>query len=221
MIKVYENIHFQWVLNNFRTHKDSVEMAKLFQLEFNIPMTAQKMRGLWKRLDLRKNNQHKYTKEQDAWLIKNHETKSFSKLTKDFNDSFNCNVTKKGIEQRCYQRLKLRYIDRERFNNKIAWNKKNIGEEHTDPKGNIYIKSDNEKWILKARYIYEKYIGKVEKGYQIIQLDGNKNNFDLNNLAKVHTKNMIMLNRNKWLGKGEISKTALLYCELHYLKENR
>lgn len=146
MIKVYNDKHFQWVLDNFRTHKDSAEMAKSFQLEFNIVMTAQKMRSLWKRLDLKKNNQHKYTKEQDAWIVNNHMSTSINNLVKKFNNKFNVNISYNAFGQHIRKTLKLKYDNQNIFNNKIPGNKRPIKSERIDTRGNIMIKIKNQKY---------------------------------------------------------------------------
>ena len=215
--KVYSEEQYAWTIKNFSTYPDSVKLSKAFSERFDIEISPSKMRSLCKNLNLRRNNQNKYTKKQNEWLIKNHESKSFSKLASEFNAVFGTCVTSSAISNHCQVYLDLRYANPQAFNNKIPANKKDIGTERIDKRsGSILIKTEDG-WVYKARYIYEKHYGKIENKQQVIQLDGNKHNFSIDNLKSVPLKYMVMLNRNKWLGKGEISKTALLYCELHYL----
>lgn len=73
----------------------------------------------------------------------------------------------------------------------IPWNKVKIGSE-IEERGYIRVKISNHpktrtRWRLKHHIIYEKYhpnikIGKTDR---VIFLDGNKRNFDINNLKLV------------------------------------
>lgn len=214
--RVYNEKHRQWVRDNFLKHKNSILLSDAFSLEFNTEMTPIKMKGLCKMLGLRRNNQNKYTKEQKEWLKKNHETKSFTQLVKDFNSKFNCNVTSGAISQQCRTYLGLKYENPEKFNNKIAWNKKDLYSERVTKRGEVHIKNEKGVWVNKGRYVYEQEFGDLDEDCQVIHLDGDRLNCNIENLKSVPLKYMPMLNRNKWLGKGEISKTALLLCELKY-----
>ena len=218
--KVYNDEHFNWVISSFNKYQNSAEMAKDFECKFSIATSAEKMRSLCKRFNLLRNNQHHYTACQNEWLRQHHDTVSYSNLTKAFNLKFGTNVTSRAISGHCYQYLGLKSQDTEKFNNKNAWNNLPIGTEHDTQRG-IMVKSSKNKWELKARYIYEKHNGTLEKGYQITQLDGDKNNFNLDNLVKVPVKYMLMLNRNNWLGKGEVSQTAIKFCELIYVMKDK
>ena len=67
-------------------------------------------------------------------------------------------------------------------------------------KGEGYVKvkvAEPNKWELKHKLIYEKHYGKVEEGDAIIFLDGNKTNFNIDNLILVSKSEMSILNRNK------------------------
>ena len=67
-------------------------------------------------------------------------------------------------------------------------------------KGEGYVKvkvAEPNKWELKHKLIYEKYYGKVEEGDAIIFLDGNKTNFNIDNLYKVSRHQLLLMNKNK------------------------
>ena len=67
-------------------------------------------------------------------------------------------------------------------------------------KGEGYVKvkvAEPNKWELKHKLIYEKYYGKVEEGDAIIFLDGNKANFNIDNLYKVSRHQLLLMNKNK------------------------
>ena len=61
----------------------------------------------------------------------------------------------------------------------IPHNHKKVGSERIT-KGYIEIKTQEpNKWQLKHRYIYEKKYGKIPDGYNLIFLDGNRQNIEL------------------------------------------
>lgn len=215
-IRIYKDVHVDFIRQNYYLCVDSIELTHKFNQEFNMNVSAPTIRSLCKRNGFYRNNQNVYTKEQDEWMKRHHESKSVSNLVKDFNIFFNLNISANAYGQRC-RHIGLKYKNPTIFGNKIAWNKSEIESERVDPKtGYTEIKNQKGKWINKARYLYEKHIGEVTNKEQVIQIDGNKNNFELSNLVKVSKQYMLMLNRNNWLGKDEISKTAIKYCELHY-----
>lgn len=52
--------------------------------------------------------------------------------------------------------------------------------------GKDYVRIDNRKYQVKTRFVWEQYYGrKIPKDYEVIQLDGDKNNFDISNLGLV------------------------------------
>ena len=48
----------------------------------------------------------------------------------------------------------------------------------------------------------------------MIHLDGDNTNYDINNLEPVTRSEHIILGRNDWHGKGEITRTGIKYAKL-------
>lgn len=78
------------------------------------------------------------------------------------------------------------------------------------------IKIGKNKWIDKQRYIYEQYYGKIPKDCVIIFLDGNRDNFDINNLKcitkeqhRIIAGNCLYFN-NKYLNEISIDNAELI-----------
>ena len=213
----YDENHFNWVRDNFELYSSSTSMAKAFEVNFDISITSTRMRSLWKRLGLRKDNQHRYTQEEDLWLAKYANTVPYSELVTLFNSEFNTCLTKGAIMQHCEMRLGIYSDSPNEFNNRIAWNKLPIGSERLDKRsGTILIKTEKG-WINKARYVYEQSHGIIPPEHQVIFLDGNRKNFDLDNLYCIPTKYMVLMNRNNWCtGDRDITLAAIKYCELYY-----
>lgn len=123
---------------------------------------------------------------------------------------------------------------------RIPWNKglkgwrksqpKNLFEKghlpkQTRPEGNERLNKDGftevkidyrNKWRLKHHLIYEDYYGeKLIKGDKVIFLDGNKQNFNPKNLARVSTSEQVCLARSKLLCDDmELNKAAINLAKL-------
>ena len=63
---------------------------------------------------------------------------------------------------------------------------KPIGTEYTNSGGLVLVKVDKNKWVYKGRLIYENYYGvKLKEDEMIIFLDGNRKNFNIDNLKLI------------------------------------
>ncbi len=95
-----------------------------------------------------------------------------------------------------------------------------IGTERVKDRDRIYVKVAKNKWIYKQRYIYEQYHKvKLTSNDFIIFLDGDKTNFDIDNLYRVtryeaaHLGNICGGSKNKDVTKLGID-TARLYIKI-------
>lgn len=80
----------------------------------------------------------------------------------------------------------------------IPVNYRPVGSERVNIYGYTEIKvEDPNKWRLKHVVIWEKHNGPVQKGYNIIFGDGNKQNLDIDNLILVSKRQLLILNRKK------------------------
>jgi hypothetical protein len=101
---------------------------------------------------------------------------------------------------------------------KVMGNRIPIGTEYVKPDGMVLVKVRPNKWKYKQRYIYEQYY-KVElpKDIMVIFLDGDRTNFNIDNLMAVSTpeynciKNKDLLSNN-----AMVTKTAILGARLYY-----
>lgn len=83
--------------------------------------------------------------------------------------------------------------------------------------GYSFIKvAEPKKWQLYQRYVWEKaHRTKLSKDQIVIFLDGNKENFDSDNLAVVTRKELMILNHEKMLtADKDLSKTGVLVAKL-------
>lgn len=77
-------------------------------------------------------------------------------------------------------------------------------------------------WKLKHRVIWENHNGQVPKGYVVIFLDGDKTNFDINNLACVSRNELKILNKNGLIyDNAEATKTGIAIAKVIATKQKR
>ena len=96
-------------------------------------------------------------------------------------------------------------------------NYKPLGSERITKDGycEIKVSDTGRRWRLKHVLIYEKHHGKVPKGSAVIFLDGDKRNFDIDNLYLVTRSQLAMLNKNSLIQKdAELTKTAINVVDL-------
>lgn len=101
-----------------------------------------------------------------------------------------------------------------------------IGEEHmrysgshpNDP-GYVYVKvcdgKGNKNWKLKHQIIYEKYYGKIPPGHKVIFADGNRFNFEKNNLILVSNSEELIMNKRQLRYKDkDLTRTGTLIAKV-------
>ena len=94
----------------------------------------------------------------------------------------------------------------------IAQNRKPIGSTRVSVDGYKLIKiAEPNKWALYHRHLWEKTHGeKLSKNEVVIFADGDKTNFDIDNLVKVSRSNLLYLNNNKLIfDDPELTKTGV------------
>lgn len=94
----------------------------------------------------------------------------------------------------------------------IPKNHKPVGSTRVDRDGYKLIKiAEPNKWIVYSRYVYEKAHGeKLKKNEAVIFADGDKSNFDIDNLVKVSRANLLYLNNKKLIfDDPELTKTGV------------
>lgn len=157
-----------------------------------------------------------FTPEEQLFIKNNVKGKKVIELTNLFNKTFNKNIKENQIRN-FKKKNKLKSGVNTKFNKgQIPHNYKPVGSEFIDKEGYTYIKIfDPNKWVLKQRYIYEKYKGKIPKGYSVIFADSDKTNFDINNLLLVEDKDkLVAKNKHLIFDDAELTKTGLLISKL-------
>lgn len=95
-------------------------------------------------------------------------------------------------------------------------NHRPVGSERITKDGYLEIKiAEPNKWQRKHRFVYEQKFGKIPRGYTISFADGNKLNFDLDNLMLVkRAENLIMNRMALYCNHAECTKSGLLVVKV-------
>lgn len=171
-----------------------------------------------------------YTTEEDCFLITNFENYSWERLTELLNAKFGTSRNFRTVKCHCRKTLNLKKVKNaceyaqipsdeigtEKWENGFLWVKIN------NLKGSRKTRSVQQNWVQKHRFIWSQKYGEIPKECQIVFLDGDRTNFDIENLYCVNTSIMTRMNRNHWFTESrEHTLTAIKLCELHFaLKES-
>ncbi|MCH4891200.1 HNH endonuclease [Acidaminobacter sp. JC074] len=93
-----------------------------------------------------------------------------------------------------------------------------VGTERTNGDGYIEVKYADGKncWRGKHVLLWEEHYGPLEKGNAVIFGDGDKRNFEINNLIKVTRRQLLELNRRNLIQKdSELTKTGVLIADIN------
>lgn len=91
-----------------------------------------------------------------------------------------------------------------------------LGSERITVDGYTEIKiAEPNKWRLKQQLIWEEHNGKIPKGSVVLFGDGDKSNFDINNLILVSRKQLLIMNNNKLIKDDtELTKTGVVIADI-------
>lgn len=91
-----------------------------------------------------------------------------------------------------------------------------VGSERVNVDDYVEIKvSDPKTWVGKHTYIWEEYNGPRPKGHVIIFGDGDRHNFDINNLILVSRQQLVRLNQNGLIkNDAELTRSAIILTDI-------
>lgn len=155
-------------------------------------------------------------KEQEQFLRDNVRGKTRQELADLLNQKFGTNYTVHQIKY-YKQKFGLKSGINSQFQKKqTPHNKKPIGTEFVDERGYVHIKTaEPNTWEWKQRYIYRTMKGEIPKGYFVVFADGDKTNFDIDNLILMkHNDVLVMNSMNLFSSDAELTKTGHLLAQV-------
>lgn len=190
----------------------------------------------------------KYTDEMKQFILDNYKGRYNQELADLFNQKFNTNITSRTIKsykannklnsgltgkfrkgrtphnkgkkmpKEVYEKVKHTMFAK----GNVPPNHRPVGSERISKDGYIEVKvAEPNKWRLKQRVVYEEAKGKIPEGCPIIFLDGNKRNFDINNLRCITRSELLYLNCNGLNNSNEITETGILMARLDRAKNKK
>lgn len=190
----------------------------------------------------------KYTDEMKQFILDNYKERYNQELADLFNQKFNTNITSRMIKsykannklnsgltgkfrkgqtphnkgkkmpKEVYEKVKHTMFAK----GNVPPNHRPVGSERISKDGYIEVKvAEPNKWRLKQRVVYEEAKGKIPEGCPIIFLDGNKRNFDIDNLRCITRSELLYLNCNGLNNSNEITETGILMARLDRTKNKK
>lgn len=190
----------------------------------------------------------KYTDEMKQFILDNYKGRYNQELADLFNQKFNTNITSRTIKsykannklnsgltgkfrkgqtphnkgkkmpKEVYEKVKHTMFAK----GNVPPNHRPVGSERISKDGYIEVKvAEPNKWRLKQRVVYEETKGKIPEGCPIIFLDGNKRNFDIDNLRCITRSELLYLNCNGLNNSNEIMETGILMARLDRAKNKK
>ena len=190
----------------------------------------------------------KYTDEMKQFILDNYKGRYNQELADLFNQKFNTNITSRTIKSykannNLNSGLTGKFIKGQTPHNKgkkmpkevyekvkhtmfakgnVPPNHRPVGSERISKDGYIVVKvAEPNKWRLKQRVVDEEAKGKIPEGCPIIFLDGNKRNFDIDNLRCITRSELLYLNCNGLNNSNEITETGILMARLDRTKNKK
>jgi hypothetical protein len=134
---------------------------------------------------------HKYTPEEMQFIRDNITGRSYAEFTEMFNRRFGCSLSTVALEQKIIKNCRLS----NGLSSGNFFRIKPVGTELIKPDGYIIVKTNPGSWKRKHRIIWEAANGPIPKDCAVIFADGDKSNFNLDNLLLVSTKELGIMNR--------------------------
>lgn len=190
----------------------------------------------------------KYTDEMKQFILDNYKGRYNQELADLFNQKFNANITSRTIKsykannklnsgltgkfrkgqtphnkgkkmpKEVYEKVKHTMFAK----GNVPPNHRPVGSGRISKDGYIEVKvAEPNKWRLKQRVVYEEAKGKIPEGCTIIFLDGNKRNFDIDNLRCITRSELLYLNCNGLNNSNEITETGILMARLDRAKNKK
>ena len=170
----------------------------------------------------------KITAEQRVYIKENLERfRTIREFREHFNKKFNQEIKQSTMESFITKTLKIRRgVNEGKFKKgegckrralPVGTTRKSQGRtvikvQQSGDRIKSYSRPD---WITMQEYVYVQSRGEVPEGKYICFLDGNIENFDIENLYPIDRKVSAYMSRNRlWSANPELTKTAILLAEL-------
>ena len=164
--------------------------------KFNLNLSLRQLDNCMSSNNIKAKIIHTWTNEQIEYLKKIAEGTPRKEIVKKINDKFNLNLTilqvrdcmnKRGIRNNIDKRFSAKNVNR-------CQHEKPIGTISRWECGYARIKTGKNEWEFIQRYVWKEHYGEIPPGYSVIFLDGNTDNYNIENLALVNKNELMKYN---------------------------
>jgi hypothetical protein len=205
-----------WILKNKDKYDSISEMHKAYTTEVDSNVLCQSFRTHVRR-KLSITSGLTWTQEERQWLIENFPLHGGLKCVDPFYAQFKKHRTHRAIEAEA-RRLKLYVNEDVVIENRNYTRRVPIGTIVDDGDGYLKIKTGkgSSGWERLHRHIYEKYNGQIPDGHKIVFLDGDKRNYNTDNMVTVPASYLALMNNLKMKSSNpQVTSTGIIWCELY------
>lgn len=243
---IYTDEHVEFV-KSICDGKSIKELAEAFNNKYGNGMDKNKMKCFLYNKGIRSGaskgvkGPRIYNQEMIEFIEMNVNGTSYADLTRLVNDKFETNFTIQQIRT-CLKNRKLKTGRGGHFKKgnvphnkgiKIWWkggeltrfkkgdmppNHRPAGSERINVDGYVETKvSEPNRWRPKHTAIWEEHNGPLPPGHAVIFGDGNKRNFNINNLILVSRRQLLTLNKHKLIkNDADLTRTALIIADIKH-----
>lgn len=183
---------------------------------------------------------HFYTEEQKSFLTRNIKGRTRKELCEMFNKHFSLNLGLNQITAYVKNNGLSSGIDARFRQGDNPWNKgkkgictggeqtqfkkgqrphnyKPVGSERVNSDGYVDVKiADPNKWRAKHQLLWEEENGPIPKGYVIIFGDGDRRNFQQDNLILVSKSQLAILNKNQLIkNDADLTRVGIVIADIY------
>ena len=235
----YKDIHIQFLRDNY-PFMDVDSLTVIFNETFDLNKSVSQIKETIRNYSIKsgfkcgKKRLKKYTVAQFQFLAEKYREKDVKQLTASFNQRFKCNKTPKeigsflknhGIKSGRSGHFEVGHIPHNK--DKFGWlaggksadywfkagvpsaNVKPEGDERLDANGYVLVKACGT-WLYKQRLIYQSHIGDIQEGNNIRFKDGDKYNFDPDNLIQVSNSVSMCMTHNDYTAMPDELKESVV-----------
>ena len=225
----YDEEKMQWLSQNYGKATAN-EIAKRFNEKFGSNICGRTLINIVSHKKIPHKiedgvKQYKYTREERDWIKSNIQNyNSWIELTNDLNQIFNKNYNCERVRELGTKRLKIKlgknittYGLKKKEEYPLGTIKKGAnGTTYIKVKlvdGEVTRKTNNgysePYWKPLQKYIYEQEYGEIKEDEFIIFLDGNNENYNIDNLCCVDKRIFGQLNLRGWYGHKDLTKAMI------------
>ena len=164
--------------------------------KFNLNLSLRQLNNCMSNNNIKVNIRHTWTNEQIEYLKKIAEGTPRKEIVKKLNDKFNLNLTILQVRD-CMNSRGIRNNIDKRFSAKDGnrcQQEKPVGTISKWECGYTRIKTGKNEWEFIQRYVWKEHYGEIPPNHSVIFLDGNTDNYNIENLALVDRNELMKYN---------------------------